>query len=169
MGTDIGLHEWTAGMGVRIAALLSALALIIAAVLVTPFADTPMPVSFPMFGVVIGGSIVGNLIVALLLIVQGRTFGSPAMTVLGTGFAFVSAMMVPYISSSLGCSFRFAPLATHGTTAGGFLWRPRRNVAPSSRACAKAAEDARTRLAEALAAVAACGDRSRPDHLRYRF
>lgn len=122
MGTDIGLHEWSAEPGVRVGTLLGTFALVVATLAITPVAHSPLVVSFSLFGTLIGASIVGNLIVALLLIVQGRAFGSPAMTVLGTGFAFVSAIMVPYIMFFPGM---FPPsrnlLGTHGA-ASGILW-----------------------------------------------
>lgn len=118
----IGLHEWPAGGGGRLAATLAAAALLGVALLVIPFAPLPLWTSFPLLGMLVAASIVGTAITALLLLIQGRTLGSTAMTVLGTGFAVASLMMVPYAAFYPGMfgSFEAGLAGRHGTST--VLW-----------------------------------------------
>lgn len=96
MSRDIGLQEWRAGAKGRFAARLVALGLIGAAAFLTPVAALPFPESLPLLAALVGAAIVATAIAALLLLAQGRALG-PAVTVLGVGFAYVTASLVPYL------------------------------------------------------------------------
>jgi len=115
---DIGLQEWRAGTGGRFAARVTALGLIGAAAFLTPFAGIPLPVSLPLLAALVGASIVGTAIAALLLLSQGRALG-PAVTILGVGFAFVAASLLPYLFSY---PAMFGPTDAPYPRTSGVLW-----------------------------------------------
>ena len=122
MKSRIGLHEWPAGSGGLLAGTLAAAALLAVAALAVPFAVQPLLSSYPLLGMLVAASMVGTLITALLLLIQGRTLGSTAMTVLGTGFAVASIMMIPYVAFYPGMFGSDGPVSTgrHGTST--MLW-----------------------------------------------
>ncbi len=96
MSRDIGLQQWRAGAKGRFAARLVALGLCGAAAFLTPLAALPLPASLPLLAALVGAAVVATAIAAWLLLAQGRALG-PAVTVLGVGFAFVTASLVPYL------------------------------------------------------------------------
>jgi diguanylate cyclase (GGDEF)-like protein len=116
---DIGLREWRAGTKGRFAARVTAVGFALTALFLTPFAREALPVSLPLLAALIGASIVTTAIGALLLLFQGRALNSTAVAILGAGFAFVAASMVPYLFAY---PAMFGPSdGTHPRTSG-VLW-----------------------------------------------
>jgi len=72
------------------------LSLIVASLVITPVATIELGVSYPLFAMLLAASIMASAITALLLLVQARAVGSVPTAVLGTGFAYAAATMVPY-------------------------------------------------------------------------
>ena len=119
MSKDIGLREWRAGAKGRFAARVTAVGLVLTALFLTPFAGVALPVSLPLLAALIGASIVTTAIGALLLLFQGRALGSTAVTILGVGFAFVTASMIPYLFSY---PAMFGPSDGSHPRTSGMLW-----------------------------------------------
>jgi diguanylate cyclase (GGDEF)-like protein len=72
------------------------LGLILVALILTPVASIGVGVSYPAFAMLQAASIVVAAITALLLLLQSRATRSLPTAVLGTGFAFSAASMLPY-------------------------------------------------------------------------
>jgi diguanylate cyclase (GGDEF)-like protein len=97
MESKLGLSDWEAGATERRGALFAGLALLLAALTITPFATRPVPLAFPpLFGMIIAASIVGTAITAIAFYLQARTLHSVPTTVLAAGFCFAAATMLPY-------------------------------------------------------------------------
>lgn len=93
---EADVNCWSAPVGdyrrvVRLAAGLGAVALI-----VTPFSGISLGASYPLLAMLLAGSIMGTGITALLLIMQSRALRSLPTGVLGAGFVYASATMLPY-------------------------------------------------------------------------
>ncbi len=72
------------------------LALILVALILTPVASIGVGVSYPLFAMLQAASIVAAAITALLLLLQSRAVRSLPTAVLGVGFGFCAASMLPY-------------------------------------------------------------------------
>jgi diguanylate cyclase (GGDEF)-like protein len=72
------------------------LALILAALIVTPLASIELGISYPLFAMLQAAAIMAIAVTALLLLVQGRAIGSIPTAVLGATFTFGAATMLPY-------------------------------------------------------------------------
>ncbi|MGA2395442.1 MAG: sensor domain-containing diguanylate cyclase [Candidatus Lustribacter sp.] len=72
------------------------LGLLLFALVITPVAGIDLGVSYPVFAMLATATITTAAITALLLLVQARAVRSVPTAVLGTGFAFAAAAMVPY-------------------------------------------------------------------------
>jgi diguanylate cyclase (GGDEF)-like protein len=97
MESKLGLSDWEAGATERRGAWFAALALLLAALTITPFATRQVPLAFPpLFGMIIAASIVGTAITAIAFCLHARTLRSVPTTVLAAGFCFAAATMLPY-------------------------------------------------------------------------
>jgi diguanylate cyclase (GGDEF)-like protein len=89
-------NQWGADRTDRRRAVLVGLIFVTFAIAVTPVATTPLPVSYPLFAMLLAASIVSSVITALLLALQARALDAPAIGILATGFAYAAATMLPY-------------------------------------------------------------------------
>ncbi len=122
MESELGLSEWAADAGERRGARLSALVALLAAIVLTPFAAVPLPVSYPLFAMILAASFMSTSVTALLLLFQARALRSVPTLVLAAGFFFASATIVPYALTYPGMIPPLdAWLATGGAT-NGILW-----------------------------------------------
>jgi diguanylate cyclase (GGDEF)-like protein len=76
---------------IRLAIGVAAVALII-----TPFAGISVGSSSTFLAMILSAAIMGTAVTALLLILQARSMQSAPTAVLGAGFAYASATMIPY-------------------------------------------------------------------------
>lgn len=72
------------------------LAIILVALILTPLASIGVGVSYPLFAMLQSAAIVVAAIAALLLMLQSRAVRSLPTAVLGAGFVFCAASMLPY-------------------------------------------------------------------------
>ena len=70
--------------------------LVLAALIVTPVAGIELPASYPLFAMLQTATIAAAAVTAFLLLLQARAVGSLPTAVLGAGFAYASATMLPY-------------------------------------------------------------------------
>lgn len=98
------------------------LALVLLALLVTPFAGIELGVSYPLFSMLVSATVTATAVTALLLLVQARAVGSVPAAVLGSGFAFAAATMVPYALLFPGVVPGLGPAIGAGATAYQYLW-----------------------------------------------
>ena len=108
MESSLGLNDWAAGAGERRSAGFSALAFLLAATAVTPFAALALPVSLPLLASILTASLTTTVVAGLLLLFRARALRSTPTNVLAAGFFFASATMVPYLLLYPGM---FAPFA----------------------------------------------------------
>jgi diguanylate cyclase (GGDEF)-like protein len=73
-------------------------ALAAACLALTPVAGVVLGPSYPLFAMLLAAAIMGTGITALLLLVQASTLRAAPEAVLGAGFAFAAAGMLPYAS-----------------------------------------------------------------------
>ncbi len=73
------------------------LALVLVALILTPVASIVVGISYPLFAMLQAATIATAAITALLLLLQSRAVRSLPTAVLGTGFAFCAASMLPYV------------------------------------------------------------------------
>jgi len=90
------VNRWTApladyGRVIRLGVSLAAVAVVI-----TPFSGIALGPSFPLFAMLLAASIMALSITALLLLVQARAMRSLPTAVLGAGFVYASATLIPY-------------------------------------------------------------------------
>jgi diguanylate cyclase (GGDEF)-like protein len=96
VSATIGLHEWTAGPHGRRRVLSAVGGMAVVAALLSPVANARGPISFTGFAMALAASFFAAAVTAVLLVLQGRTLRSQPMIVLGAGFAFTAAAMIPY-------------------------------------------------------------------------
>ena len=96
MNESIGESDWAAEPGERRAALVCGTAFVAAALVVTPFATRALPASYAAFGMILAATIVSMIVAAFVLLVQAKAQHSVATAVLGSGFAFAAAVLIPY-------------------------------------------------------------------------
>ncbi len=84
-------------MAENVAAACTAFVFLAASIAVSPVASRPAPVSFPLLAFIMGASIVEVAVITVLVLVQGRTLRSLPTLVLGAGFAFAGAAMIPWV------------------------------------------------------------------------
>ena len=72
------------------------LGLVLVALIVTPVASIELPASYPLFAMLQTATIAAAAVTAFLLLLQARAIGSLPTAVLGAGFAYASATMLPY-------------------------------------------------------------------------
>ena len=121
MGLPIAVSDWAAGRWERRGAFRSALAFLALAVIVTPSAALPLPVSYPVFAMLLAATVSAMGITALLLALQARALNSPATSVLAAGFAYSAATILVYALTYPGM---LAPGIVAEPSSGGlwFLW-----------------------------------------------
>jgi diguanylate cyclase (GGDEF)-like protein len=98
------------------------LGLTVAALIVTPVAGVAAGASYRLFGMVSGAAIMATAIVALLLLLQARALRSVSTAVLGGGFAYAAATMVPYVVLYHGMFPRLSEVLGARPHAPGYLW-----------------------------------------------
>ena len=98
------------------------LILLVAALVVTPIASFELGASYPLFAMLVAGTIAATATTALLLLVQARAVGSLPIAVLGAGYAYAAATMVPYALLYDGMFPGFAAAIGANPNAHGYLW-----------------------------------------------
>jgi diguanylate cyclase (GGDEF)-like protein len=96
--------------------------LVLVAALVTPVAGTAVGTSYALFAMLLAASIMGLSITALLLLVQAATMRLAPAAVLGAGFAYAAATLLPYALLYQGVFPGLARLVGATPTAYGYLW-----------------------------------------------
>jgi hypothetical protein len=134
----VDVNERSASAGEYRRVVRYGLGLTVAALIVTPVANVELGVSYPLFAMLQAAAIMATAITALLLLVQARALQSVPTAVLGAGFAYASATMVPYAFFYTGMFPGLGPALGVSPTAHGYLWRcgtsPRRSPSRSSAA-----------------------------------
>ena len=92
--TDV--NRWSAPAGSFARALRMGIGLTALSLLITPIARLNLGASYPLVAMLLSASMMGTAIIALLLLVQARAMRSLPAAVLGSGFVFAAASMVPY-------------------------------------------------------------------------
>lgn len=92
--TEVNL--WSAPAGSYARAIRMGIGLAAISLLVTPIAGVHLGASYPVVAMLLSASIMGTAIIALLLLVQARSMRSLPAAVLGSGFVYAAASMVPY-------------------------------------------------------------------------
>jgi diguanylate cyclase (GGDEF)-like protein len=98
------------------------LSLIVVSLIATPVASVALGVSYPLFAMLLAASVMASAITALLLLVQARAVGSVPTAVLGTGFAYAAATMMPYALLYHGMFPGLADALHASAGAHGYLW-----------------------------------------------
>jgi diguanylate cyclase (GGDEF)-like protein len=98
------------------------LCLIVASLVITPVATVELGVSFPLLAMLLAATIVASATTALLLLVQARAVGSVPTAVLGAGFAYAAATMVPYALLYPGMFAGLTDALHANPAAHGYLW-----------------------------------------------
>ncbi len=98
------------------------LSLVVVSLLITPVATIALGVSYPLFAMLLAASIMAAAITALLLLVQARAVRSVPTAVLGAGFAYAAATMVPYALLYHGMFPGLADALHASPSAHGYLW-----------------------------------------------
>jgi diguanylate cyclase (GGDEF)-like protein len=98
------------------------IALAAAAVIITPFSGIALGPSFPLFAMLLAASIMGLWITALLLVVQARAMRSLPTAVLGAGFFYASATLIPYALLYRGMFPGFGDAIGASPNAHEYLW-----------------------------------------------
>jgi diguanylate cyclase (GGDEF)-like protein len=98
------------------------LSIIVASLVITPVASVALGVSFPLFAMLLAASIMAAAVTALLLLVQARAVGSVPTAVLGAGFAYAAATIVPYALLYEGMFPGLAGALHASPGAHGYLW-----------------------------------------------
>jgi diguanylate cyclase (GGDEF)-like protein len=93
---EADVNRWSAPVGDDRRVLRLAIGLAAAALIVTPFASISLGASYPLFAMLLAASMMGTGITAMLLISQSRAMRSLPTGVLGAGFAYAGATMLPY-------------------------------------------------------------------------
>jgi diguanylate cyclase (GGDEF)-like protein len=121
LGT-VDVNQMSAAGGEHRRVIRYGLGLMLAALVVTPVASIALGASIPLFAMLLAAAIMASAITALLLLVQARAVRSLPTAVLGAGFAYASATMLPYallypeMFPGLGAAIGAAP------TAPAYLW-----------------------------------------------
>jgi diguanylate cyclase (GGDEF)-like protein len=92
----VDVNELTAPPGELRRVTRYGLGLVLFALVLTPVASIVLGQSYPLFGMLQAASITVSAITALLLLVQARATGSLPTAVLGAGFTYAAATMMPY-------------------------------------------------------------------------
>jgi diguanylate cyclase (GGDEF)-like protein len=98
------------------------LGLTLAALFVTPVATVELGQSYALFAMLLAAAIMATAITALLLLLQARALQSLPTAVLGAGFAYASATMVPYALFYRGMFPGLGAALGAGENAHGYLW-----------------------------------------------
>jgi diguanylate cyclase (GGDEF)-like protein len=96
--------------------------LIVASLVIAPVATVELGVSYPLFAMLLAATIVASATTALLLLVQARAVGSVPTAVLGAGFAYAAATMVPYALLYHGMFPGLLDALHANPAAHGYLW-----------------------------------------------
>ena len=96
--------------------------LVFAAVLITPVAGISLGASYAVFAMLLSASIMGAGITAFLLLVQAATIRAAPIAVLGVGFAYAGATLLPYALLYRGVFPGLARTVGASPTAYGYLW-----------------------------------------------
>jgi diguanylate cyclase (GGDEF)-like protein len=120
--SNLDLSDWAAGANERRSALLSGLAFLLTALVITPFANVPLTPSYQLFAMILAASVMSTTITALLLLFQARALQSMPTVVLAAGFFFASATMLPYAVIYPGMFPAFARALSASPATNGFLW-----------------------------------------------
>lgn len=93
-----------------------------ASIAVTPFANVALPQAYALFAMLQSAAIVSTAITAMLLLAEGATLRLLPNAVLGAGFAFAGATMLPYTLLYTGLFPGFAQAIGGAPTAHEYLW-----------------------------------------------
>jgi diguanylate cyclase (GGDEF)-like protein len=115
-------NRWSAPTGEHARVVRLAIGLAAVTLIITPFANVQMGKSYPLFAMLLSASIMGTGIIALLLLVQARSMNSVPAAVLGAGFAYACATMLPYALLYRGMFPEFAPAIGADAAAYEYLW-----------------------------------------------
>ncbi len=96
--------------------------LVAACLALTPLAGTAIGPSYTLFAMLLAAAIMGTAITALLLLVQAKTLHLVPEAVLGAGFAFAGAAMLPYAFLYPGIFPGLGALIGAAPTAHEYLW-----------------------------------------------
>ena len=98
------------------------IALVLAALVLTPVANVTVGASYSLFAMLLAASVMGIAITAVLLLVQARAMRSLPTAVLCAGFVYAGATMIPYALLHQGLFPEFGPAIGATVTAYQYLW-----------------------------------------------
>jgi diguanylate cyclase (GGDEF)-like protein len=117
----IDLTRWEAKKSNRRAAEIFAVSLIVAAVVITPFATLQLPTATPVMPAIFSASVVAEAITAFLLFSQFRTTRSVPLAYLGAAYAYAAITMLAYLLTYPG-AFAEDGLLGGGPQTSGWIW-----------------------------------------------